>query len=75
MCLNQVLAITFELFFESSFQGNNTCQVLVMCQVPGAADANGVSLKRAFKMQFGNAYFRSLVHSSQKLWPKFDSTF
>ena len=34
---------------------------------------SGVSLKRAFKMQFRNAYFRSLVHSSQKLWPKPDS--
>ena len=34
--------------------------------------ASGVSLKRAFKMQFRNAYFRSLVHSSQKLWPKPD---
>ena len=33
---------------------------------------SGVSLKRAFKMQFRNAYFRSLVHSSQKLWPKPD---
>ena len=30
----------------------------------------GVSLKRAFKVQFKNAYFRSLVHSSQKLWSK-----
>ena len=33
---------------------------------------SGVSLKRAFKMQFRNAYFRSLVHSSRKLWPKPD---
>ena len=32
-----------------------------MCQVPGAS-----------KMRFRNAYFRSLVHSSQKLWPKPD---
>ena len=32
--------------------------------------ASGVSLKRAFKMQSRNAYLRSLVHSSQKLWPK-----
>ena len=29
-------------------------------------------LKRAFKMQFRNTYFRSLVHPSQKLWPKPD---
>ena len=34
--------------------------------------ASGVCLKRAFKMQFRNAYFRSLVHSSRKLWPKPD---
>ena len=34
--------------------------------------ASGVSLKRVIKMQFGNAYFRSLVHSSQKLWSKPD---
>ena len=51
-------------------------------QVPGAGTwhlahhlnlASGVSLKRTFKIQFRNAYFRSLVHSSQKLWPKPDS--
>ena len=35
--------------------------------------ASGVSLKRVIKMQFRNDYFRSLVHSSQKLWPKPDS--
>ena len=33
---------------------------------------SGVSLKRSFRMQFRNAYFRSLVHSSRKLWPKPD---
>ena len=33
----------------------------------------GVSLKRALKMQFRNDYFRSLVHSSRKLWPKLNS--
>ena len=32
--------------------------------------ASGVCLKRAFKMQFRKAYFRSLVHPSRKLWPK-----
>ena len=32
--------------------------------------ASGVSLKRALKMQFRNAYFRLLVHPSRKLWPK-----
>ena len=51
------------------------------CQVPAPGTwhlahdlnlASGVSLKRAFKMQFRNAYFRSLVHPSQKLWPKPD---
>ena len=35
--------------------------------------ASGVSLKRALKMQVRNAYFRLLVHSSQKLCPKPDS--
>ena len=28
--------------------------------------------EKAFKMQVRNAYFRSLMHSSQKLWPKPD---
>ena len=48
-------------------------------QVPGAGTwhqahhqnlASWVCLKRAFKMQFRKAYFRSLVHPGQKLWPK-----
>ena len=48
-------------------------------QAPGAGTwhlahhpnlASGVCLKRAFKMQFRKAYFRSLVHPSRKLWPK-----
>ena len=34
---------------------------------------SGVSLERALKMQFRNAYFRSLVHCSKKLWPKANS--
>ena len=51
-------------------------------RVPGAGTwhlahhlnlASGVSLKRALKMQVRNAYFRLLVHSSQKLCPKPDS--
>ena len=46
------------------------CQVL--CVRWHERWASGVSLKRAFKMQFRNAYFKSLVHSSQKLWPKPD---
>ena len=44
------------------------CQVL--CVRWHERWASGVSLKRAIKMQFRNAYFRSLVHSSRKLWPK-----
>ena len=67
------------------FRDTPTCQVFVMCQVPAPCTwisrcqvlcarqetwASGVSLKRALKMQFRNAYFRSLVHSSRKLWPK-----
>ena len=32
--------------------------------------ARGLSLKRANKMQFRNAYFRWLVHSSRKVWIK-----
>ena len=45
-------------------------------QVPGACVrrherwASRVSLKRIIKMQFRNAYFRLLVHSNRKLWPK-----
>ena len=46
------------------------CQVL--CVRWHERWASGVSLKRVIKMQFGNAYFRSLVHSTQKLWSKPD---
>ena len=44
------------------------CQVL--CVRWHERWASGVSLKRVIKMQLRNAYFRSLVHSSWKLWPK-----
>ena len=68
-----------ELHFESSFQAYPTCQVLVMCRVPGAGiwhlnfQVPGALCKvtgKALKMQFRNAYFRLLVHPSRKLWPK-----
>ena len=40
-------------------------------QVPGALfQVTGKVGKWAFKMQFRNAYFRSLVHSGRKFWPK-----
>ena len=51
-------------------------------QVPGAGNwhlayyqnlASGVSLKKAFKTHFRDAYFRSLVYSSWNLWPIPDS--
>ena len=47
------------------------CQVL--CARIRERWASGVSLKRVLKMQFINAYYRSLVHSSRKLWPKLNS--
>ena len=46
------------------------CQVL--CVRWHERWASGVSLKRVIKMQFRNAYFRSLVHSSRKLGPNPD---
>ena len=40
-------------------------------QMPGALfQVTGKVGKWAFKMQFRNAYFRSLVHSGRKFWPK-----
>ena len=44
------------------------------CSVSGDMKGGqvGYPLKRAIKMQFRNAYFGSLVHSSLKLWPKPD---
>ena len=58
------------------------CQ-LVMDPVPGAGTWHlnfqvtrkvdkWITLKKAFKMQFRNAYFRLLGHSRQKLLPKPD---
>ena len=41
--------------------------------VPQENLASDVTLKRAIKMQFSNALFRSLVDSGQKLWTKPDS--
>merc|ERR1711884_880114 len=77
-----------KLHFDNPFQGYPTCPPFMSPDTehlapenPGARCrhlahhlnlASGVSLKRAFKMQFRNAYFRSLVHPSQKLGPKPD---
>ena len=46
--------------------------VPVLCAMWYERWASGESLKSVFNMQFRNAYFRSLVHSSQKLWHKPD---
>ena len=47
------------------------CQVL--CARWQERWVKGASLKRSFKMQFRIAYYRSLVYSSPKLWPKSNS--
>ena len=66
--LNQVWGITFD--WSALANWIFRCQVLSVRW--HEKWASGVSLKSVIKMQFRNAYFRSLVHSSQKLWPKPD---
>ena len=80
--LNSILKALFRDTSFARFWWCARCHVpapgawISMCQVLCARChkrwASGASLKRAFKMQFRNAYSRSLVPSSQKVWPKPD---
>ena len=64
----------------SQVQGALYQVLCAWCKVPGdlrqvtwKVGKRGIPEKGLSKMQFRNAIFRSLVHSSQKLWPKPDS--
>ena len=69
------------MYSENPSQGYPTCPPFVSPGREHAASGTspqpgkwGIPEKR-FQMLFRNAYFRSLVHSSQKLWPKPDQWF
>ena len=68
--LDSILKALFRDTPLATFRWCARCQVL--CLRWHERWASGVSRKRIIKMQFRNTYFRSLVHSSQKLWPKPD---
>ena len=71
----QTLTITLTVRLRTSLihvRGRSTCPPFLSPCTKHLAPENstGVCLKRAFKIQFSKAYFRSPVHPSRKLWQK-----